>query len=127
MSRKDSEHSWGKLKSLEKIFLSETNSWTSKSRHLAQCVSLLLAQNGSTFSLEEALAFMFCTFVSFNAARETFTGISFVMLLTEPSVKESDSNRKDQIYPCRTATYDASWSFLLVYVYTFVYITRYRS
>ena len=67
-----------------------------------------------TFSLEEAVAFMFCTFVSFNAARETFTSISFVvMLLPEPSVKESDSNRKDQIYPFRTATYDAPWSFLL--------------
>ena len=63
---------------------------------------------------EEALAFMFCAFVSFSAARETFTSISFVMLLTEPFVKESDSNRKDQTYPLRTATYDAPWSSLFL-------------
>ena len=48
---------------LKKIFLSETNSRTSKSRHLAQCARFLLldhcpwplAQNGSTLSLEKAL------------------------------------------------------------------------
>ena len=136
MPRKDSQLSWGKLKPicldpagtpvnhfnlLKKIFLSETNSRTSKIKALGPVCQFRafrpLAQNESTLSLEDALAFMFCAFMSFSAARETFTSISFVvMLLTEPSVNESDSNRKDQIYPLCTATYDAPWSFLFTLI-----------
>ena len=60
----------------------------------------LLAQNGSTLSPKEALAFMFCALMNFNAPRKPFTSIYFVIMLsTEAFVKESDGIRKDQIYP----------------------------
>ena len=69
----------------------------------------LLAQNGSTLSPEEHLAFMLCALISFNAPRKHSTIISFVvMLLTEVSVKESDGSGK-----IRFTLSDALWSLLL--------------
>ena len=98
----------------KKIFLSplevqsETTFPTSKSRHLAlqhldPRALRLLAQNGSTLSPEEAIAFMFRALMSFYIHRKHFASISFiVMLSTETSVNESDGSRKNQIYPLRT-------------------------
>ena len=54
----------------------------------------------STFSPEEAHAFMLCVLLSFNAVIKPFTSTCFVvMLLTEETsaLKESDGVRKDQI------------------------------
>ena len=60
----------------------------------------LLAPNRSKLSPDEAFALIFFELVSFNAARNSLTFISFVViLLTEASVKESDGIKKTRLTP----------------------------